>query len=101
MTNLIDDKYLASLKREDYKNVSVFDLKLWEKKYSIKDVIFMLEHFAIRLTTILYTQTLTIEFCKKYMLREDEKYCLNDEDTYITVYDILHYQAHLKLEDFY
>ncbi len=34
MVNDVDDPFLHSLDKDDYKNVTADDLKLWDKKYN-------------------------------------------------------------------
>ena len=47
----------------------------------------------LSLKTLLYTQTLTAEFCVKYIL--DQKYASCVEDTYIDIGDVLNAQPHI------
>jgi hypothetical protein len=51
----------------------------------------------LSLKTLLYTQTLTAEFCIKYIL--DQKYASCVEDTYIDIGDVLNAQPHITKQD--
>ena len=63
------------------------DLDLYEKEYPIEELEKYID--CLRIKTLLYTQTLTIEFCKKYMLNG------KGEDDF-TEKEILFAQPHLK-----
>ena len=96
----IEDISLLDINPTAYWSTSAQDIRLKDKKYCIGDLEFIIENLSVRLTSILYTQKLTAEFCIKYMLRDDEHYCLSDSDTYITVDLILKYQKHLHIKNF-
>lgn len=68
------------------------------KQYCLSDLEYIVNNAGVELYTILRTQTLTAEFCVKYMLT-DESYCVTDMDTYIVDDEILHYQPHLTQEE--
>ena len=70
------------------------------KKYSIKDLEYITENCQVSLYSILKSQTLNIEYCKKYLLNNDNFYSVKDIDNNISIQDILFYQKHLKLIDF-
>ena len=96
----LDDQSLLKIKPENYGSTTGETIGLMRnKQYSIKDLEFIVEKFAVSLTIILYTQKLTAEFCIKYMLRDDEDYCVTDMDRYIGNETILYYQKHLTQED--
>ena len=63
------------------------DLDLYEKEYPIEELEKYID--CLRIKTLLYTQTLTVEFCKKYMLNGK-----GEED--FTDKEILFAQPHLK-----
>lgn len=84
----------------NYTNVSADSLNIFETKYSITDLEFIMKHFNISLTCILTTQKLTVPFCKEYILREDELYCQTEGDEYLTVDDIVEFQPHIKRDAF-
>ncbi len=63
------------------------DLDLYEKEYPIEELEKYID--CLRIKTLLYTQTLTVEFCKKYMLNG------KGEDDF-TEKEILFAQPHLK-----
>jgi hypothetical protein len=60
---------------------------LYHKEYPVEELDKYIDHLSIK--TLLYTQTLTVEFCKKHML--DGK---GEEE--FTVKEILFAQPHLK-----
>ena len=97
MTQLTTDIY--SISPENYDNVSADTLNLFKINCSIADLEFIMKHFNISLTCLLTTQKLTTEFCKEYILREDEYYCLSEGDEYLTVDDIVQWQPHIKREE--
>ena len=63
------------------------DFELRDKEYPIEELEKYID--CLRIKTLLYTQTLTVEFCKKYMLNG------KGEDDF-TVKEILFAQPHLK-----
>lgn len=63
------------------------DLDLYEKEYPIEELEKYID--CLRIKTLLYTQTLTVDFCKKYMLNG------KGEDDF-TEKEILFAQPHLK-----
>ena len=71
---VIENKLLSDISPTDYWSTSAQDIQLKEKKYTISDLEFIIENLSVRLTSILYTQKLTSEFCIKYILRDDEYY---------------------------
>jgi len=96
----LDDLSLLKIKPENYGSTTAETIGLMiNKQYSIKDLEFIVENFAVSLTAILYTQKLTAEFCIKYMLRDDEYYCITDMDGYICNETILYHQPHLSQDD--
>ena len=90
---------IAHIREEDYKYISADTLKIFRTNYSIKDLKYIVTHFNISLTCILTTQTLNAEFCKEYILREDERYCQTEGDEYLTVDDVVKWQPHIKRAD--
>lgn len=63
------------------------DSDLYEKEYPIEELEKYID--CLRIKTLLYTQTLTVDFCKKYMLNG------KGEDDF-TEKEILFAQPHLK-----
>lgn len=63
------------------------DSDLYEKEYPVEELEKYID--CLRIKTLLYTQTLTVEFCKKYMLNG------KGEDDF-TEKEILFAQPHLK-----
>jgi len=78
--------------------VKVNKLTYWDlikNKYSIEELEANLQHLEIK--HILQTQTLTAEFCVKYVLNEDYASC--QEDLYlIDIGYVLYHQKHLTRE---
>ena len=74
------------------------NVELNSNKYTIEELKYIIETYPVTLKTIIRTQILTPEFCKDYILRSDEKYCMNDSDTYITMDTVLYCQPHIKKE---
>ena len=70
-------------------------------KYSIAKLEENICHLNMK--TIVNTQTLTIDFCVKYILNEDYAQC-NEEVDLLTIYYVLYCQPHLdkrELENAY
>ena len=63
------------------------------KKYNIADLEYIVIHTAVKLRTIVITQTLTSEFCKNYILNDE--YIIFDGDDF-NIEEIIHYQPHLR-----
>jgi hypothetical protein len=99
MLNNAQDNPFPNFKPEDYKHVSADTLNIFHTTYSMHEIEFIIKHFTISLTCLLTTQKLTTEFCKEYILREDEYYCLSEGDEYLTVDDIVQWQPHIKREE--
>ena len=70
------------------------------KNYKIEELEYIVENAQVSLKSILITQELTVNFCKKYLLDKNNKYSIKDADNNINIYDILYYQSHLKNDDF-
>ena len=61
--------------------------------YDIQTLEYNIDHLSLK--KLLHTQTLTLDFCLKYILNPDEHAsCVEDE--YICREDVLHYQPHIK-----
>ena len=100
MTENLDDSFLSSLKPEQYMYINENTLELYKgKKYSIKDIEFIVNNGSVSLRSLMFTQILTVQFCKKYILETDD-YCLTDMDNYITEADVLKHQPQLNKTDF-
>jgi hypothetical protein len=80
-------------KEKEKENMIIYNYQLSNNKYDIV----VLENNIDRLSLkkLLQTQYLTVEFCNKYLLHPD-LYGMSNEDSYITVEDILLYQPHLR-----
>jgi len=86
---------------EEIKNWNEDNFKMFEgKKYNISDLEFMLNHSQVSLKSILMTQSLTVDFCKKYLLNNNNKYSIKEGDKNLTIDDIIYYQNHLNINDF-
>lgn len=100
MTINLDDVFLRSLTPEQYIYINENTLELYKgKKYSIKDIEFIVKNGSVSLRSLIFTQELTGDFCKKYILATDD-YCHTDMDYYIVEEDILIHQKHLTRKDF-
>jgi hypothetical protein len=74
------------------KKLNDYDLR--NKKYSIEELIKNIDNLSIK--SLIYTQILTPEFCKKYILAPG---CTcSTEEEYITKEDVLRAQPHIKKE---
>jgi hypothetical protein len=74
--------------------ITCFDL--YKNKYNIDDLIENLKNLEIKI--ILQTQTLTADFCAKYVLDEYYATCL--EDVYLIDFGyVLYHQKHITLEE--
>jgi len=71
-----------------YKNKNFYSIDYL--KENIKD---------FSLWSILYTQTLTPDFCVEYLLVPDNKYAKDEEDEEIYINNVLYWQTHIKKED--
>tara|TARA_Y100000591_G_C21568158_1_gene562025 strand:- start:182 stop:475 length:294 start_codon:yes stop_codon:yes gene_type:complete len=67
-------------------------------KYNINDLEYIIINTSCSMRAILFTQYLTSEFCKKYIL-ETDFYCTTNMDEYISIDDILYCQPHINIED--
>lgn len=71
---------------------------LYKKKYSIKELENALKsNYNLNLYYILKTQTLTPDFCVKYLLSEKYSSCI--EDTYISTNEIIINQPHIDTKE--
>jgi hypothetical protein len=87
--------------KEIIKNWDAYNFKMFEGyKYSIDELEFITQYSQVSLKSILMTQKLTINYCKKYLLDKCNKYSVKDADNNITIFDILFYQKHLIKDDF-
>ena len=68
---------------------------LMYNKYNIEILEYNIDNLGLR--RLLVTQTLTVDFCVKYLLNPEEHgMCV--EDNYISKNDILFYQPHITKE---
>lgn len=75
--------------------ITYWDLINNRNKYSIEELEANLQHLEVK--HILQTQTLTAEFCVKYVLNEDYASC--QEDLYLLdIGYVLYHQKHLTRE---
>jgi len=73
-------------------NLNDYDLR--NKQYSIEELIKNIDNLSIK--TLIYTQILTPEFCKKYILAPG--CACSTEEEYISIDDVLRAQPHIKKE---
>ena len=73
--DLYKNKHFYSI---DYLKATINDFSLW---------------------SILYTQTLTPDFCVEYLLVPDNKYAKDEEDEEIYINNVLYWQRHITHED--
>jgi hypothetical protein len=66
-------------------------------RYNIEDLEYIVQNTSTSLCSILSTQYLTAEFCKKYIL-ETNFYCVTNMDEYISVDDIIDKQPHINIK---
>ena len=91
---------IIKLTEIDIKKANEITLKLANgSKYNNDELIYIVENSNTSLISILKTQKLTVDFCKKYLLDEDETYCIHNLDKYITINQIIKYQKHLTIND--
>ena len=69
---------------------------LMYNKYNIEILEYNIDNLGLR--RLLVTQTLTPDFCVKYLLNPEE-YGMGVEDEYISKNDILMYQKHISKEE--
>tara|TARA_Y100000590_G_scaffold366551_1_gene425948 strand:- start:243 stop:548 length:306 start_codon:yes stop_codon:yes gene_type:complete len=99
MNTYLKDSFLCSLTPEQYIYMNEHTLELYKgKKYLIKDIEFIVNNGSVSLRSLMFTQYLTADFCKKYILETDD-FCHTDMDYYIVEDDILKYQKHLTKND--
>ena len=70
---------------------------LYKNKYDLH--ILKANIYAVSLLDILKTQTLTAEFCVKYILNNDYQFLKEDET--ITIDDVRTFQPHILYEDLF
>ena len=76
-------------------NVIINNISLEYNKYDISTLEENIKKFS--LWKLLKTQTLTPDFCVKYILNEDYASC--DEDTYICWQNVLQCQTHITKDE--
>jgi len=101
MSQQLHEKNIERMKKNLEKN---YDTYVYEKitdhmlRYHKFDIHILEKNINnLSLKTLLYTQTLTAEFCVKYIL--DEKYASCIEDIYIDFGDVLNAQPHISKQD--
>lgn len=83
--------------KELIKNWTEDNFEMFEGKYyKIEELEYIVKYTQVSLKSILMTQKLTLEFCKKYLLDKNNKYSVKDVDNNISLGDIIYYQPHLK-----
>jgi len=83
--------------KELIKNWTEDNFEMFEGKYyNIEELEYIIKYAQVSLKSILITQKLTVEFCKKYLLDKNNKYSVKDVDNDISIGDIIYYQPHLK-----
>ena len=76
-------------------DIMIQDNDLVYKKYPIDVLIKNINRLSIK--NLIYHQTLTAEFCAKYILGPNCTCC--NEEEYITIYDVVKAQKHLKEDE--
>jgi len=76
-------------------NTIIQNYQLMYAKYDIKTLEHNIDRLSLR--SLVKTQVLTLDFCRKYILHPDE-YGMCSEDHYISKEDIVIYQPHITLE---
>ena len=97
---ITNDADILKIKKENYPSVTSEIIKLSKKNFSIEDLKFIIIHFPVSIKEIIRTQYLTPEFCKEFLLNNNNYYSRSDSDNDITLDDILYYQEHLSEHDF-
>lgn len=93
---IFDDPSLNKLDPLYYKDVTSHNLDLNGTTYSMRDLGFLIENGSLCLRSILHSQSLTSEFCVKYMRN---CYASGDGDSDITSIEILAAQPHIHSID--
>ena len=71
------------------------ELDLFNNKYNYKT---LKNHiYQVNLIDVLKTQTLTPEFCAKYIL--NKRYQMTSEEKILSMDDVLKYQSHISRQD--
>ncbi len=89
---VFDDLSLNRLDPHQYRDVTSHNLDLDGTTYSMRDLGFLIENGSLCLRSVLHSQSLTAEFCVKYMRN---RYASGDGDSDITSAEILAAQPHL------
>lgn len=85
------ERMKKKLEQNDYSYEKIDDHMLSYNKFDIHILEKNINNLSLK--TLLYTQTLTAEFCAKYIL--DKKYASCVEDKFIDVGDVLNAQPHI------
>lgn len=91
----IKQKQAKMNKTQNKNNVIINNISLEYNKYDISTLEENVKKFS--LWKLLKTQTLTPDFCVKYILNEDYASC--DEDTYICWQNVLQCQSHITKDE--
>jgi len=75
----------------------ITNLDLYKKKYDIETLEQNINNLSLR--TLLHTQVLTLEFCVKYLLDDNNTYAWREEEKDLSYYDIISCQPHINLDD--
>lgn len=89
---VFDDPSLNRLDPQYYQCITSHNLDLDGTTYSMRDLGFLIENGSLCLRSVLYSQSLTVEFCTKYMRN---RYASGDGDSDITSSEILAAQPHI------
>lgn len=89
---VFNDPSLNRLDPRYYQNITSHNLDLDGTQYSMRDLGFLIENGSLCLRSILHSQSLTLEFCMKYM---NNRYASGDGDSDITLTEILAAQPHI------
>lgn len=85
------ERMKKKLEKKDYNYEKIDDHMLSYNKFDIHILEKNINNLSLK--TLLYTQTLTAEFCAKYIL--DKRYASCVEDKFIDVGDVLNAQPHI------
>ena len=77
--------------------IRITNLDLYKKKYDIQTLEQNINNLSLH--TLLNTQILTIEFCVKYLLDDDNKYAWREEEKDLLYYDIVSCQPHINIDE--
>ena len=77
--------------------IKITNIDLYTQKYNIETLEQNINNLSLQ--TLLNTQHLTIEFCVKYLLDDDNTYAWREEENDISYYDIVSCQPHINIDE--